>query len=268
MSRQASSRSPQGRVNVLGVGVCPLTRHEALAIIEEWIANRERQYVCVCGIHGIMECQRDERLRAIHNSAGMVTTDGMPLVWLSWLNGFRQAQRVYGPDLLLDCCSRSQVQGYRHFFYGGGPGVPQQLITRLQNRFPGLQVAGGYSPPYRALTADEDAEVVQRINAAEPDVVWIGLSTPKQEQWMADHRDRLTAPVLIGVGAAFDFHSGLKRQAPRWMQPSGLEWIFRLWQEPKRLWRRYLRNNPLFVWQILLQGLGVKRYRLDSRSSP
>ena len=261
---QRGNPTERERVNILGVGISPLTRLQALAMIEEWIAKGERQYVCVSGIHGVMESQRDERLRAIHNAAGMVTTDGMPLVWVSWLKGFHHVERVYGPDLLLACCRRSEAMGYRHFFYGGGPGVPERLINRLLERFTGLQVVGGYSPPYRALTAAEDAEVVQWINAAEPDFVWVGLSTPKQERWMSEHRNLLTASVLIGVGAAFDFHSGLKRQAPRWMQDSGLEWIYRLWQEPRRLWRRYLRNNPLFVWHILLQGLGVRRYPIDS----
>lgn len=254
------------RVNILGVGISPLTRDQAVATIDGWIAHRERQYVCVSGIHGVMESQRDERLRAIHNAAGMVTPDGMPLVWLSRLKGFPFVERVYGPDLLLACCQRSVTTGYRHFFYGGAAGVPERLIQRLQARFPGLEVVGGYSPPFRALTTAEDAEVVRRINAAEPDVVWVGLSTPKQERWMSEHRDRLAAPVFIGVGAAFDFHAGLKPQAPRWMQRNGLEWLFRLWKEPRRLWRRYLRNNPLFVWHVLLQGLGVRQYRLDAES--
>jgi N-acetylglucosaminyldiphosphoundecaprenol N-acetyl-beta-D-mannosaminyltransferase len=251
------------RVNVLGVGISPLTRAEALATIEGWIARGDREYVCVSGIHGVMESQRDEQLRAIHNAAGMVTPDGMPLVWLSWMKGFEYVERVYGPDLMLACCQRSISTGYRHFFYGGGQGVPERLTERLQARFPGLAVAGGYSPPYRALTPEEDEGVVRRINAARPDIVWVGLGTPKQERWMSDHRDRLAAPVFIGVGAAFDFHAGLKRQAPRWMQRSGLEWLFRLREEPRRLWRRYLRNNPLFVWYVLLQSLRVRQYRLD-----
>jgi N-acetylglucosaminyldiphosphoundecaprenol N-acetyl-beta-D-mannosaminyltransferase len=139
-------------------------------------------------------------------------------------------------------------------------------MARLQARFPGLVVAGGYSPPFRPLTPEEDAEVIRRINAARPDIVWVGLSTPKQERWMAEHRDRVDAPVFIGVGAAFDFHAGLKRQAPRWMQRTGLEWLFRLLAEPRRLWRRYLRNNPLFVWNVLLQGLGLRHYELDERT--
>jgi N-acetylglucosaminyldiphosphoundecaprenol N-acetyl-beta-D-mannosaminyltransferase len=250
------------RVNVLGVGVNPVSRAQAVAVIEDWIAAKDRQYVCVSGIHGVMESQRDEDLRAIHNAAGLVVPDGMPLVWLSRLQGFHQVERVYGPDLLLSCCGRSLATGHRHFFYGGGPGVPERLIERLRGRFPGLIVAGGYSPPFRALTPAEDTEVVNRINDAQPDIVWVGLSTPKQERWMAAHRERLTAPVFVGVGAAFDFHAGLKRQAPRWMQRSGLEWMFRLLTEPRRLWRRYLRNNPLFVCYIVLQGLGLRRYEL------
>jgi N-acetylglucosaminyldiphosphoundecaprenol N-acetyl-beta-D-mannosaminyltransferase len=251
-------------VNILGVGVSPVSRARALGIIESWIAAKDRQYVCVSGIHGVMESQRDENLRAIHNAAGMVVPDGMPLVWLSRLKGFEAVERVYGPDLLLACCQRSLSTGYRHFFYGGGPGVPELLTQRLQARFPGLTVAGAYSPPFRALTPEEDAEVIRLINSARPDIVWVGLSTPKQERWMADHRDSLSAPVLLGVGAAFDFHAGLKRQAPRWMQRSGLEWLFRLWQEPRRLWRRYLRNNPLFVLHILLQGLGLRHYDVQN----
>lgn len=251
------------RVNVLGVGISPITPARALETIGRWIAHGERHYVCVSGIHGVMESQRDELLRRIHNGAGMVTPDGMPLVWISRWRGFKEVQRVYGPDLLLACCERSQAMGWRHYFYGGGMGVPERLTERLQARFRGLRVVGGYSPPFRALTPDEDAEVVARINAAAPDIVWVGLSTPKQERWMFEHRSSLTAPVCIGVGAAFDFHAGLKRQAPRWMQRSGLEWVFRLYQEPRRLWRRYLKNNPLFVWHVVLQSLGIENYSLD-----
>jgi N-acetylglucosaminyldiphosphoundecaprenol N-acetyl-beta-D-mannosaminyltransferase len=260
--------APPARVNVLGVGISPLTKDQALATMEGWIAQRDRQYVCVSGIHGVMESQRDARLRGIHNAAGMVTPDGMPLVWLSRLKGFPFVERVYGPDLLLAFCERSVTAGYRHFFYGGAPGVAERLIQRLRARFPGLRIVGSYSPPFRPLTPVESEMVVQMINAAEPDVVWVGLGTPKQERWMSEHRNCLAAPVFVGVGAAFDFHAGLKPQAPRWMQHSGLEWLFRLWKEPRRLWRRYLRNNPLFVWQILLQSLGVRQYRLDVEPRP
>jgi N-acetylglucosaminyldiphosphoundecaprenol N-acetyl-beta-D-mannosaminyltransferase len=267
---RAADRSvpPGQRANVLGVGVSPVSRAQAIAVIEGWIGAGDRQYVCVSGVHGVMESQRDPALRAIHNGAGMVVPDGMPLVWLSRLRGFRQVERVYGPDLLLSCCRRSLETKSRHFFYGGAEGVPERLVERLQTRFPGLLVAGMWSPPFRPLTPEEDAEAVRRINDARPDIVWVGLSTPKQERWMAEHRARISAPVLIGIGAAFDFHAGLKRQAPRWMQRSGLEWLFRLATEPRRLWRRYLRNNPLFVWHIALQAVGLKRYEIPGGGVP
>ena len=244
------------RVNILGVGVSAINMTMALHTIDGWIARHEAHYVCITGVHGVMESQRDAELRRIHNTAGLVTPDGMPLVWLSRLMGFSHVERVYGPDLMLAVCQHSLEKGYRHFFYGGAPRVPETLVARLQSRFPGLQIAGMDSPPFRPLTLEEDETVVAHMNAAHPDIVWVGLSTPKQERWMADHVGRLTAPVLIGVGAAFDFHAGLKKQAPRWMQRSGMEWAFRLMSEPRRLWRRYLINNPWFLWLILHQFLG------------
>jgi N-acetylglucosaminyldiphosphoundecaprenol N-acetyl-beta-D-mannosaminyltransferase len=207
-----------------------------------------------------MESQRDENLRRVLNSAGLVTPDGMPLVWLSRLHKFKHVERVYGPDLMLALCERSVSKGYRHFLYGGVEGVPERLAGVLQRRFPGLRVVGAYSPPFRPFRDEEDERVVQMLNEADPDIIWVGLSTPKQERWMADHVNRVTSPVLIGVGAAFDFHSGRKKQAPRWMQRSGLEWLFRLVTEPRRMWRRYLINNPLFVLLVMRQLLGLKRY--------
>jgi N-acetylglucosaminyldiphosphoundecaprenol N-acetyl-beta-D-mannosaminyltransferase len=251
------------RANILGIGVSPLTMRQALDAIDHWIARRRPHYVCVTSVHGVMESQRDDGLRHIHNAAGLVTPDGMPLVWLSRLKGFRHVERVYGPDLLLALCRHSIHTGYRHFFYGGGPGVPQQLAANLRRRFPGLRVAGTYAPPFRYLLPEEDARIVEIVNEANPDIVWVGLSTPKQERWMAAHMGRVRAPVMIGVGAAFDFHAGLKKQAPRWMRASGLEWSFRLLMEPRRLWSRYLINGPLFFTLLFLQTLGVKQYRLE-----
>jgi N-acetylglucosaminyldiphosphoundecaprenol N-acetyl-beta-D-mannosaminyltransferase len=256
---QRGSSEP-GRVNVLGVGVSAINLAQALNAIEGWIAQRQPYYVCVTGVHGIMESRVNDSLRRVHNAAGLVTPDGMPLVWLARLHGLNHVERVYGPDLMLALCDRSILKGYRHFLYGGAQGVPERLANRLKRRYPELQIVGSYSPPFRPLTDEEDEQIVQAINEANPDVVWIGLSTPKQEHWMAEHLGRLTAPVLIGVGAAFDFHSGLKKQAPRWMQRSGLEWLFRLASEPERLWRRYLVNNPLFVLLVLQQALGLKHY--------
>jgi len=257
---------PGARVDVLGVGVSPITMEQALGTIDDWITAGTPRYVCVTGVHGIMESQRDDQLRRMHNAAGLVTPDGMPLVWWSRRCGFRGTERVYGPDLLLACCERSMTAGYRHFFYGGAEGVADRLVQRLRRRFPDLAVAGTLSPPFYALTPSEDEQIVARINETLPDIVWVGLSTPKQEYWMAQHRDRLDAPVLIGVGAAFDFHAGLKRQAPRWMQQRGLEWAFRLACEPRRLWRRYLVNNPAFAWLTLLHLLQARRANLREQA--
>jgi N-acetylglucosaminyldiphosphoundecaprenol N-acetyl-beta-D-mannosaminyltransferase len=212
-------------------------------------------------MHGVMESQQDVHLRQIHNDAGLVTPDGMPLVWLCWLKGYRTAERVYGPDLMLAFCDRSESKGYRHYFYGASPAVLEALTNRLLERYPRLVVAGSYAPPFRQLDAIEDTLIIERIRRAAPDIVWVGLSTPKQERWMADHVERLGVPVLIGVGAAFDFHSGFKRQAPRWMQRNGLEWLFRLATEPRRLYRRYLINIPLFAWYLALDALGLRQHQ-------
>ena len=251
------------RTNILGVGISAINMDMALAQIEEWIARREQHYVCVATVHGIMECQRDPSLGRIFNGSGLTTPDGMPLVWLSRLNGFKHVDRVYGPDLMLALCERSVHRGYTHYLYGGAEGVASELASRLQHRFPGLRIVGTYTPPFRPLTPAEDEDVVRRINEADPDIVWIGISAPKQDRWMAEHVGRVRAPVLIGVGAAFDFHSGRKRQAPRWMQRSGLEWLFRLSQEPRRLWYRYLVYNPLFIAMVLAQALGLRRYTIE-----
>ena len=250
------------RVNVLGVGVSAITMAEALAHIDRWIAADAREYVCVTGVHGVMESHGDARLRDIHNQAGLVTPDGMPLVWVSRWQGHAHVERVYGPDLMLACCEAGLPKGYRHFFYGGAPGVPERLVARLKQRFPGLRIAGTWSPPFRELTPAEERDLVEAIAAARPHIVWVGLSTPKQERWMARLVGTLPAPVLIGVGAAFDMHAGVTKQAPRWMQRSGLEWLFRLGSEPRRLWRRYLVNNPRFVWRLLLQSSGLAHYEL------
>lgn len=248
------------RVDILGVRVSATTMAATLDLIEGWIARREPRYVCVSGMHGVMESQRDLRLRQVHNSADLVTTDGMSLVWACRLKGSRDVERVYGPDLMLALCERSPARGYRHFFYGASPDVLARLTARIAARYPGLDVAGAYAPPFRPLTPEEDEEVVRRIREARPDVVWVGLSTPKQEHWMATHVERLGGPVLIGVGAAFDFHAGTKRQAPRWMQRNGLEWCFRLLSEPRRLYRRYLVNIPLFGFYLTLEALGLRRH--------
>lgn len=248
------------RVNILGIGISAINLELACQTIGEWASNHGQHYICVTGVHGVMESQRDKKLMRIHNSAGLVTPDGMPLVWLCNLKGFRGVERVYGPDLMLALCKDSASKGFRHFLYGGTPEVLNQLTVNLQQRFPSINIVGTLSPPFRSLTPDEDEKVIELINSTCPHIIWIGLSTPKQEYWMADHVDKLNARVMIGVGAAFDFHAGVKRQAPRWMQNIGMEWLFRLCTEPRRLWKRYLINNPLFILLIIAQALGLKRY--------
>jgi N-acetylglucosaminyldiphosphoundecaprenol N-acetyl-beta-D-mannosaminyltransferase len=249
--RPAAAHSSIGRVDVLGVGVSAVHMDQAVAEIMGWIERREQHYVCVTGVHGVMESQRDPELLAIHNGSGLTTPDGMPLVWAGRRAGMAHMRRVYGPDLMLAVCRLAAERGWSCYFYGAAEGIPELLAQRLADRFPGLKVAGTLSPPFRPLTSEEDAEVVERINAAAPDILWVGLSTPKQERWMAAYLGRLRVPVMVGVGAAFDMHAGLLPQAPGWMQASGLEWLYRLYREPRRLWRRYLRNNPRFVLAIL-----------------
>ncbi len=264
MSRQGSrerfslERPVPETIDILGVPVSAIDMPMALDIIEGWIAERRPGFVCLRDVHGVMLCQKDEALMRIHKDAGMVAPDGMPLVWVGRLMGARRMRRVCGPDLMPALCERSLAGGYRHFFYGGGPGVAERLAENLRTRFPGLAVAGTYAPPFRPMSAEEDAAAVRRINGSGADIVWVGLSTPKQERWMAEHLGRLDAPVMLGVGAAFDFHAGAVRRAPRWMQRSGLEWLFRLLAEPRRLWRRYLVLAPKFVVLVVLQLLGLR----------
>ncbi|MDT0353779.1 WecB/TagA/CpsF family glycosyltransferase [Pseudonocardia charpentierae] len=239
------------RVAVLGVRISCLTLDSAVEEVTGWVDRAEHQYVCVTGVHGVMECQRDPELLRIHNGSGLTTPDGMPMVWSARWAGRREVRRVYGPDLMLAVLPRAVERGWSSFFYGGGPGTAELLADRLVTRFPGLQVAGTLTPPFRSLTPQEDADAVQVVNDSGAQLVWVGLSTPKQERWMADHVGRLQANALFGVGAAFDLHAGTIPQAPRWMQRSGLEWTYRLGREPRRLWRRYLRNNPAFGLKIL-----------------
>ena len=234
-------------VDVLGVKVAAIDLDGALEEIERWIGERTANYVCVTGVHGVMESRGDEQLRNFHNRAGLVTPDGMPLVWIGRVLGHARMRRVYGPDLMRALTARSVTHGYRHFYFGGAPGVAERLAATLKAEHPGLEIVGTLSPPFRPLTADEDAAVIKTIDAARPDIVWVGLSTPKQERWMAAYIGRLRPTVLIGVGAAFDFLGGTKKQAPPWMQRNGLEWLFRLGSEPRRLWRRYLRIVPGFA---------------------
>lgn len=257
-----SARPPT--VNVLGVRVSALNLTSALALAVARIAARGPTRAHFCTVHTIMEARRDPGLRRLLNEAEIVGPDGMPLVWLAQRAGQPAAGRVYGPDFMLGLCRRGASIGLRHFFYGGGPGVAPRLAARLTAQIPGLIVAGTQTPPSQPVGFAEDPAALARINAARPDVVWVGLGTPKQDWWLAQHRPLLDAPLLAAVGAAFDFHAGLVPQAPRWMQARGLEWLYRLHREPCRLWYRYLVYNPLFVMHVLMQQTGLRRYEADN----
>lgn len=242
---------------ILNVHLSPVNMTQALHTLQDWITTNARQYVCVAPAHSIMECVNDPNLLPVFNQAGMVTPDGMAVVWLLRLKGHRHVSRVYGPDLLLNACQYGLQHNWRHCFYGGAPGVAETLSQNLTRRFPGLQIAAALAPPFGELSPEQDRAFVRQINAAQPHIVWVGMSSPKQERWMHTHRHQIDAPVMVGVGAAFDFLSGTKPQAPRWMQRSGLEWLFRLASEPQRLWPRY-RQYPRFAILALAEVLREK----------
>jgi N-acetylglucosaminyldiphosphoundecaprenol N-acetyl-beta-D-mannosaminyltransferase len=251
------------RANVLGVGLSVLNLDSAAATVARALEQKTKGYICVTGVHGVSEAQSDPALRAILNGAFHNTPHGVPMVWMGRLQGFRPMGRVYGPDLMLRVCEYTRDHGFTHFLYGGGPGVAEELKSRLEQRFPGIKILGTWTPPFRPLTQEEEAELAQRVSALRPDIFWVGLSTPKQEKFMAQHWEKLDAKLFFGVGAAFDFHAGRVRQAPRLMQKCGLEWLFRLCCEPRRLWKRYLKNNPLFILRALSQLTRFRRYKLD-----
>jgi N-acetylglucosaminyldiphosphoundecaprenol N-acetyl-beta-D-mannosaminyltransferase len=245
------TRAPQ-RVDVLGVGISVTSMEDAVKTIGSWIENGERKYVCCTPVYGVMQSQDDEAVRRAHEDSGLTVPDGMPMVWAGRFAGAREISRVYGPDLMERVCAVASKRGWGCFLYGGAPGVPEELGDRLTERFPGLRIVGTYSPPFRPLTATESDEVMGMINASGAELVWVGMSTPKQDLWMAENVNRLESPaVLIGVGAGFDIHSGHARRPPKWMGPLGLFWLFRLLQEPRRLWRRYLLGNLRFLGAII-----------------
>ncbi len=252
------------RANVLGVGVSATNMREAVSRSIQLLERGGKGYICVTGVHGVMEAQLDPALRVIHNRAFLCVPDGMPTVWVGRLQRHRTMGRVYGPDFMLTMCRQSIGHGYRHFLYGGKPGVAEKLRQRLEDRIPGLQICGIYTPPFRELTAQEQGDLAATVRSAGPHILWIGLSTPKQERFMARMVDRLDTNLLIGVGAAFDIHAGLLADAPQWMKSCGLQWLHRLAMEPRRLARRYFVNNPRFLWSIALQLSGAKRFMLDT----
>jgi N-acetylglucosaminyldiphosphoundecaprenol N-acetyl-beta-D-mannosaminyltransferase len=239
------------RVNILGVGVHALNMRSAVDILDDAATNGTKGYVTVTGVHGIMEAQDDASFKDVLNSSLLTTPDGMPTVWIGRSRGFDSMGRVYGPELMLEVCRRSIETGHTHFIYGGAPGVADELAGVLKKKYPGLRVVGTSSPPFRPLDEGEERELIERMSELRPDFFWVCLGAPKQERFMAEYSPKLSTTVMIGVGAACDILTGRTKDAPGWVKQSGLQWLHRLLQEPKRLWRRYLILNPRFIYSLM-----------------
>lgn len=244
------------RQSILGVDVNPINFDQTLNMCSRFIRDKEPVYICLAPAHSIMDCYYDNNIRDIFNKSRLTVPDGMAVVWILKLRGNRSVNRVYGPDLLLSMCELSAREGWKHYFYGSTESISRDLQKYLLSKYPELEIAGAHSPPHTKGKIVEDQGIIDKINKAAPDIIWVGLGSPKQDQWMADNRDRLEAPLLIGVGAAFDFISGNIKQAPYWVQQSGFEWLFRLLNEPGRLWKRY-SQYPLFALLVGLEFLGI-----------
>jgi len=239
------------RFKILDVDISAVDLSKACHIVDDLISKSKNNYICVAPVSTLIHSQEDERFKNIVNSAAMVTPDGMPLVWLARMKGYKDVKRTYGPDLMLALCEYGLTRNYRHYLLGGSIEALKQLAENLKLKYPNLNVAGTFSPPFKELTDNEQANMIDTINKSDTDILWVGLGSPKQEFWMKENCDKLNVPVMIGVGAAFDFLSGLKPQAPLWMQRFGLEWLFRLFCEPRRLARRYFIGNCKFILLII-----------------
>lgn len=245
-------------IDVLGVRVAATNLSNACQTIEHWISEKEKTYVCIAPVSTVVDSQKNEKYRNIVNSAGMTAPDGMPLVWIGKLTGNADIERTYGPDLLIALSKLSEQKGFKCFFYGGTSETNQLLIKKLEDQFPGIKIVGHIAPPFRNSGELEKEDILEQINKADPDILWVGLGSPKQDYWMHNHRSKLNVPVIIGVGAAFDFVAGVKPQAPLWMRRGGLEWFFRLCNEPRRLWRRYLIGNTTFIYLLIKSAIKGK----------
>jgi N-acetylglucosaminyldiphosphoundecaprenol N-acetyl-beta-D-mannosaminyltransferase len=254
-----SSRRP--KANILGVAIDAVNMEQALARIKTDLELRRKGYVCLAGVHGVMESQRDPILAKILANAALVAPDGMPTVWVGRHQGHLNMERVAGPDLMLEVIRREEFRGFSHFLCGGKEGVAEELRGQLIARYPELQIVGTYTPPFASMSAAQEKELISTINAAHPDIVWVGISTPKQEKFMDRFLPLLDTRLMFAVGAAFDFHTGRIADCSDWIKRCGLQWLHRLLQDPKHLWRRYLRNIPPFLFCIALQLTGIKSYR-------
>lgn len=256
----------QSAVRIVRIGVtpvCAIRLRELLHTFDEMIEQRRSSYACFCEAHLCVCASRDSRVRQVLQQADLCLPDGVATTWGARLLGERIPERLTGPSVMLEVCQHGIARGYRHFFYGGAPSVPGRLAERLCERFPGLQIAGTYSPPFRDVSPTEDQESVDRINSCNPDIVWVGLGAPKQEIWASDHLGKLSAPLILPVGAAFDYHSGNKKRAPLWVRNAGCEWLYRMFTEGRQVFLRYARNQPLFIAMILKQSV-MRAVRTDT----
>ena len=256
------------RINVLGIGISPLNLKTTIQILLKARMNDIKGYVCVTGAHGVIESLKDHFLRKIHNSSFLTVPDGTPNVWMGLEQGFSKIGRVYGPDLMMGICEKTsnainESNKFSHYLYGSTPEVINLLKSNLIKRFPQIKIVGSYAPPYRALNDLEKKDLIESVNNCKPDFLWVGLSTPKQERFMSEYVNELDCGIMIGVGAAFDINAGLQKDAPNWMKEIGLQWFFRLCQEPRRLWKRYLTVVPIFSLLAFLQCLGLKKFKMD-----
>jgi N-acetylglucosaminyldiphosphoundecaprenol N-acetyl-beta-D-mannosaminyltransferase len=253
------------KINILGFGISRISIQETIEQIGKYIAGGGYHYVLASNVHTVMMSQHDSDYRRISNEADIALPDGKPLVWAAELLEKTRLRRICGRDLMSSLCKESLKTGHSHYFLGGRETVLRILVNRLETKYPGLNIAGYYSPPFRPLTNEEDARVIQMINDSKADIVWVGLGAPKQELWIGEHLGKIESPVMAAVGAAFDYHAGNVSQAPQWMQKSGLEWLFRFCIEPHRLWRRYLLNNPRFIYLLLCQVLHIRKFPISER---
>lgn len=242
------------KASVLGAPIDAVSWSESLSRISTWSLNNESRMVCICNVHSVVTASQNAEFERVVSAADMATPDGAPVAWMLRRLGHVNQQRINGPDLMWRYCEQAQYRDESVFFYGSTEETLSTLKVKLLAAFPSLKIAGAISPPFRALTAAEDAAIVEQINASGAGVVWVSLGCPKQELWMAAHRGRINA-VMVGVGAAFDYHAGTIKRAPLWMQNAGLEWLHRLLSEPRRLWKRYLVTNTLFIMKAAKQLL-------------
>jgi len=248
------------KANVLGIGIDAVNMNQALARIARDLRRRQKGYVCLCGVHGVMEAHRDPGLAGILARAALVAPDGMPTVWVGRYQGLSMQERVTGPDLMIEVIRREEFRGYTHFLCGGKEGVAEELCERLIAQYPWVKIVGTYTPLFRPMSPGEEREFIAGISGLRPDIIWVGISTPKQERFMDRYLGLLDTTLMFGVGAAFDFHTGRIQDAPNWIKRAGLQWLHRLLQDPRRLFWRYLRNNSAFCWHIAMQLTGIKHY--------